>query len=205
MKYYYTYIVTCTEGNFAGKVYYGCHITSNLNDGYIGSGKKLVKYLKKYPTGYKREILSFYNSEEELNKAEYDLIHPHLGKDYCLNLTEGGGLRAFPGELHPFYNKHHKTESKEKISNSLKGKCYITDEGRQKISDTHKGKPKSEDQKLKTSNTLKCHKTSDETKQKISQSCKGHIPPNKGKKMSEEQKQKIRESIKKYYEQKCQN
>ena len=195
-KFYYTYLVVCTEGSFSGKVYFGCHITYNLEDGYIGSGKKLQRYLKTHPNGYYREIINYYSSEEELKKAEFDLIHPHLGKDYCLNLTEGGGLRAYPGELHPFYNKHHTDDTKSKIRKSLKGKSYLTDEGRKKISEIHKGKPKSEEQKQKTSNTLKGHQLSEETKQKISQSCKGRIPPNKGKKMSEEQRKKISETMK---------
>jgi hypothetical protein len=168
--YYYIYKITCTEGSFKDKIYFGAHKTNDLNDGYIGSGKKLQKYLKKYPNGYIKEILGFYNSQEELNKAEFEFIHPHLGKDYCLNLTEGGGLRAFPGELHPMYGKHHSEEAKQKISDYFKGKSYITDEGREKISKIHKGKPKSEQQKQKMSNALKGHEVSDETRQKISNS-----------------------------------
>ena len=121
-KYNYTYVITCTEGSFSGKVYYGCHTTNNLEDGYIASGRLIKDYIKKYPNGYTREILNYYSSVEELNKAEYDLIHPHLGKEYCLNLTEGGGLRAFPGELHPSYGTHLRDETKHKQSETLKRK-----------------------------------------------------------------------------------
>lgn len=123
-KFRYTYLVYLNEpkSSLCGCIYYGQHTTDNLNDGYIGSGKILCDYLKKYPNGYYRKILNFYNTQEELNKAEYALIHPHLGKPYCLNLTEGGGMRAFPGELHPMYNKHLPDETKNKISNTLKEK-----------------------------------------------------------------------------------
>lgn len=88
--FYYTYLVICTEGSFRGKVYFGQHQTNNLNDGYIGSGNLLKDYLKKYPDGYYREIIKFYSSEEELNKAEYELIKPHLNKEYCINIKDGG-------------------------------------------------------------------------------------------------------------------
>ena len=89
-KYYYTYFVLLTEGSLKGKVYFGKRCTNNLNENYIGSGKILRDYLKTYPDGYYREIIKFYNTKEELSEAEYELIHPHLGKDYCINLKEGG-------------------------------------------------------------------------------------------------------------------
>lgn len=83
-KFYYTYIIYCSNptSSMYGCIYYGKHTTSNLLDGYIASGKKIINYIKKYPTGYYRKILGLYNSQEELNKAEYNLIHPHLGKKY---------------------------------------------------------------------------------------------------------------------------
>ena len=83
-KFYYTYLVYLNEpeSNLYGRIYYGKHETPNILDGYVGSGTILRAYLKKYPKGYYRKILKFYNSRNELNKAEYDLIHPHLGKDY---------------------------------------------------------------------------------------------------------------------------
>ena len=37
-KYHYIYKTTC---NVTGKYYIGMHSTSNLNDGYIGSGRRL--------------------------------------------------------------------------------------------------------------------------------------------------------------------
>ena len=97
--YYYTYLIVCTQGSYAGKLYFGQRSTNNLNDnGYKGSGRLIKNYYKKYPKGYIKIILGYYNSKEELDKAEYNLIHPFLGKDYCLNIREGGYQPTFTQE-----------------------------------------------------------------------------------------------------------
>lgn len=89
--YYYVYKIVCTEGSFKDKVYFGKHKTNDLNDGYICSSKILNNgYLKKYPNGYIRTIIGFYNSYSELNKAEKSIISQHRGKSYCLNIAAGG-------------------------------------------------------------------------------------------------------------------
>jgi hypothetical protein len=97
--YYYTYLIIPTnkDSEFYGHVYFGQHQTEFLDDNYTGSGKLICRYINKHPNDYYKEIIKFYNSQEELNKAEYELIHPHLGKDYCMNLVEGGSF----GRLHP--------------------------------------------------------------------------------------------------------
>lgn len=183
-KFKYTYLVYLNEpkSSLCGCIYYGQHTTDNLNDGYIGSGKILRDYLKKYPNGYYRKILNFYNTQEELNKAEYALIHPHLGQPYCLNLTEGGGMRVFPGELHPMYGKHHTEEAKKKIK-----------EARLKQEPTFKGKHHTEEvkEKIRQAKLINPSKywqgkqLPEDMKQKISNTQIGRIPWNKGKKGSQ--------------------
>lgn len=110
-KYRYIYKITCLEGSWKGKFYYGQHTTDYLSDGYFSSGKKINDYRKKYPHGYLREIISFHNSEEELNKAEYDIIHPCLGTEMCLNLKEGGKFGNYTEEakLNMKINRKNKT------------------------------------------------------------------------------------------------
>ena len=90
MRYYYTYRITCTSGSLKGHYYLGKHITSNLDDGYKGSGKIINDYYKKYPNDYIKEILCFYENKESLANAERKLIEPHLDDELCLNLTRGG-------------------------------------------------------------------------------------------------------------------
>ena len=115
------------------------------------------------------------------------MIHPHLGKDYCLNLTEGGGLRAFPGKLHPFYGKHHTNEVKEKIRIARKEQ-HINGK------DSFKGKHHTDDtkEKIKQSNITNPRKywkdkhLPEYMKIKISETQKGKTPWNKGKKGSQQ-------------------
>lgn len=128
MIYRYTYKITCTKGSFKNKFYFGQHTTLNLDDGYKGSGKLLLSYYKKYPNDYIKEILEFYNSKEDLYKAEYELIHPYLNNLCCLNQRDGG--------IEPTLGN----KQKEKISKSLK-EYYKNPENRKKAGEKNKGKP----------------------------------------------------------------
>ena len=59
-KYHYFYKITnCINGKF----YYGIHSTNNLNDGYMGSGKRLKCAIKKYGVeNFNKDIIKFFNS-----------------------------------------------------------------------------------------------------------------------------------------------
>ena len=177
MIYRYIYKITCTTGSFKDKFYFGQHTTANLDDNYIGSGHKLLSYLKKYPNNYIKEIISYYNSEEELNKAEYEIIHPWLGNDMCLNMQEGG-----------YYGKPS-YEARKKISKSLKGRLSpnkgktFSEEHRKKLSEAHIGLklgPHSKEWTEKIAASNRGRKRSEETKKKISDACKGMTAWNKG-------------------------
>ena len=67
------------------------------------------------------------------------------------------------------------------------------EESKKKISESKKGKPRSEETIKKMSESKKGKHCSEETKKKISESLKGHTPWNKGKKHSEEAKRKMSE------------
>lgn len=157
MKYYYTYRVQCTAVGYEDYYYLGKHVTSNLNDGYKGSGYKLHKYYNQHPDDYTFTILEFYSNKTELSIAEQKLIGDLWKTDpYCLNCMSGGtgswrhinetGRSSHKGENNPMYGKpgtmlgrHHSEESKQKMSESKKGKT-LSDEHRRKISESGKGK-----------------------------------------------------------------
>lgn len=171
-QFYYTYKITLLKGSLAGHYYYGQHITKNLNDGYAGSGRKVLDYYTKYEkiegVTYVKEILHFYNDQNELNQAEYDLICDKYKTDkLCLNLR-AGGMQSGRSE-----------ETKKLVSEKLKGRTF-SEESKQRMSESHKG----------NKNHLGC-KHSEESKQKMSVIRKGKTPANKGKHISEETKSKI--------------
>ena len=78
---------------------------------------------------------------------------------------------------------------KEFLSKLKKGKCYLTEEGRRKISKTHKGKRMSEESRKKMSISRKGKTFSEEHKKKISLALMGEQNGFYGKHHSEELKE----------------
>lgn len=113
-KYHYLYKTINLINN---KYYYGMHSTSNLNDGYLGSGKRLRYSINKYgKENFKLEIIKFCKDKEELAEAEKTLITEELLKDLqCMNLKPGGYGGSGSGILNGFYGKVRSTEHKEKM------------------------------------------------------------------------------------------
>jgi hypothetical protein len=75
-----------------GRYYLGMHSTNRIDDGYLGSGKRLYYELNKYGRdNFKFEILKQFSSREELVQAEINLItEQDLKNPNCLNCKPGG-------------------------------------------------------------------------------------------------------------------
>lgn len=88
-KYHYTYRTT---NKVNGRYYLGMHSSNRIDDGYLGSGKRLYYELNKYGRdNFKFEILEHFNSREDLVEAEKQLItEQDLTNKNCLNLKLGG-------------------------------------------------------------------------------------------------------------------
>jgi group I intron endonuclease len=89
-KFHYIYKTT----NLINEKYYiGMHSTDNLEDGYIGSGKRLWYSINKYgKENFKCEILEILPNRNSLKKREKELINEDLLIDpMCMNLQIGGG------------------------------------------------------------------------------------------------------------------
>ena len=95
---HYIYKTTC---NVTGKWYVGMHSTSNLEDGYIGSGLRLRRSIRKYGVdNHTKEILEYCNSREELVLREIEIVNSELVSDEnCMNL-KCGGSGGFCNEEH---------------------------------------------------------------------------------------------------------
>lgn len=88
-KYHYFYKITNLINN---KYYYGVHSTNNLNDGYMGSGKRITAAIKKYGIeNFSKEILKFFDSRLEMFEYEHLIVNEEILKDpQCYNLVIGG-------------------------------------------------------------------------------------------------------------------
>ena len=234
-QYNYIYLITNQVNN---KIYVGKHHTDNLDDGYMGSGKLIKKAIQKYGIeNFTKEYLAFCDTEEKLNWFEKFYIKKYKARESGYNLTDGGDgmigykhtdeykkhMSALMSTLHkgsgnPMYGKNAEDymtleaikEKHRKLSESNKGKHFMTVERKQKISEMNKGKTSpmkgkhhTEEAKQKLSaankgkhnhkgenNPFYSKEHSEETKQKISKSLYGK----KRGPMLEETKQKIREA-----------
>ena len=93
--YHYIYKTTC---KVTGKYYVGMHSTSNLEDDYIGSGKRLWYSIKKHGRdNHQKEILEFLSDRKSLKERERELVNDSLIQDpMCMNIMKGGeGGRGF--------------------------------------------------------------------------------------------------------------
>jgi hypothetical protein len=88
-KYHYIYKTTC---NLNGKYYIGMHSTSDLEDGYMGSGKRLRYSIRKHGVeNHTKEIIEYLEDRDSLAKREAEIVNKELINDpLCMNLKCGG-------------------------------------------------------------------------------------------------------------------
>lgn len=108
------YTIYKTTNLINNKFYIGMHQTDNIQDRYLGSGKTLLKAIRKYGRkNFKKEILYIFKTYEEMVLKEEELITLELCKqEDCYNNNKGGVGR-------PLEYKTSK-ETKDKIRQSIK-------------------------------------------------------------------------------------
>lgn len=176
------HIIYKTTNKINGKIYIGIHSTSNLNDGYLGSGRLFLKALKKYgKDNFKREILFDLPTRGEAEKKEEIIVCEEFVKNnnnynVALGGRSGNGLSN--------KGRKHTPEAIQKIIQAQTG-MKLSEETRYKISKAHKGKKLSPEviekqrigrNKFYQNNTAthKGYKHSEESKKKISEAHKGN-------------------------------
>lgn len=75
-----------------GNFYIGVHSTNNLNDNYLGSGKRLKRSVEKHgKENFKFEVLEFFDDRSSLMLRENEIVNNYLLSDpNCMNLRVGG-------------------------------------------------------------------------------------------------------------------
>jgi len=82
------YTIYKTTNLINNKFYIGKHQTTNLDDGYLGSGKLLNYAIKKYGVeNFVKEIIQIFDNEKDMNQAEKELV---VLSEQSYNLVEGG-------------------------------------------------------------------------------------------------------------------
>lgn len=171
------YVIYKTTNTVNGKYYIGKHQTKNLDDGYLGSGRGIVEAVKKYgKSSFDKEILFVFNSEEEMNTKEKEILtEDFIASGLNYNAAVGG-----EGGPH-FKGKKHSAATKEKL----------------RVANTGWSPTLEQRQKLSKNNAWKNKKLPDSLKQKISETRKKQCELRP---MSQEQKDKISKSVKKRFE-----
>ena len=166
------YIIYKTTNLLNGMYYIGCHQTNDIDDGYLGSGKHLVRSIRKHGRdNFTREILNVCSSKEEMFEVERSIVNETLVKDPATYNLKIGGSGGNPGIVGAFTGHKHAEETKEK-QRQASLKQVVTDDARKKMSENNwakrdpeghrenmrqinKGKPKSAEHRRKISEALK--------------------------------------------------
>ncbi len=88
-KYHFIYKTTNV---LTGRYYYGMHSTDDLNDGYVGSGKRIKRSINKHgKENHIREIIEFVSDRKKLKQREREVVNlDKVAKKDCMNLMVGG-------------------------------------------------------------------------------------------------------------------
>lgn len=191
-----------------GKIYIGVHAVIDVNndDGYMGSGLRIKRAIKKYGReAFKKEILVSFEDGEAAYLAESMVVdEAFIARDDTYNMRCGGrggslgigeknpqyGMR---GEKCPNYGKKASEETRKKLSDATSGEknpMY----GKTGTNSPNYGKPRSEETKKKISASNIGKTFTEETRQKMSDSKNGKKNPMYGRKLSETHKQKLLDS-----------
>lgn len=142
--YGYVYKVTNIVNN---KIYIGQHCSSTFDESYYGSGSYFIRALNKYgKENFKREIIEQCDDFETLNNREEYWIQYYLDLGYVFGKSIYNLKKtAIGGDTYTFVPEEHRAQHKMRLSKTITGRSQL-EETRKKISESNRGKKKSENQ-----------------------------------------------------------
>lgn len=160
------YTIYKTINLINGKYYYGKHQTTNPDDNYLGSGKLIASAIQKYGAeNFSKQVLFVFETEEEMNRKEIDLITSEVINDpQSYNVGVGG-----EGGPH-FAGRKHTEETKQKLREARKNAPLISEVTRQKLRDNNWARQNPEGFRAHAVANGKKVSHTQETKDRISQS-----------------------------------
>ena len=89
MTYYYLYRITNTTN---GMIYVGVHKTTNINDGYMGSGRALREAYDEFGIdAFRKDILEWFDNAEDMFAREREMVDAtFLNRPDVYNVRRGG-------------------------------------------------------------------------------------------------------------------
>tara|TARA_B110000858_G_scaffold115078_1_gene131568 strand:+ start:1219 stop:1956 length:738 start_codon:yes stop_codon:yes gene_type:complete len=195
-----------TTNILSGKYYYGMHSTDDLNDGYLGSGRRIQYSINKHGVeNHKREIIEFCKNRKELALREKEIINLNeIAKEDCINLMVGGLGRPIGFKVSDETRKKNSEIMKnrpinwyaiQKMKETRAGSSH-TKESRRRISKSNIGKTHTDDTKEYLSQVMIERWQDDDMRKKYSESAKKRPSNRKGVELSNDTKKRISESKK---------
>lgn len=143
------YFIYKTINTINNKIYIGIHKTKNLNDGYLGSGKILLLAIKKYgKENFSREILEYFNSEQEMSLHEEFIVDSDfVDRGDTYNIMVGGKYGSAERNGLTFSGHNHSEEVKAILREYGLNRTH-SDETKVKMSENNFSKREPEKQRL---------------------------------------------------------
>ena len=130
------------ENLLDGKYYIGVHKTSNLDDGYFGSGKHLHQAISKHGIeNFKKTILQFFDNEDDMFDAEASIVNEEFVRDrqtYNMKVGGNGGWSYVHenGLNRGFTGRKHSIETRKRLSDVASGRT-VSESTRKKLSENN--------------------------------------------------------------------